>query len=261
VTIRFADFKMADDIQKKQLLLQLNAAQKVGTSSLLQELDMDPEKLGDEVRAEMSAQGETNELLMKAQAKAQGEALLVQTRYQARAQEIMAEEEVSAQAKQMAALETENSDQYAAAVAQEQAQRLQAEAQLQAMQMQLQEGGPMALMGGGAQPEEGAPAEEPQAEEMPAEEPQAEEMPAEEMPAEPAADQFSTPTAEQTLTIDPSRIASSYASRLQQMSPSDRALYSQHLRTNMPNLWGLMSEYMAPSASAPANGGISQQGL
>jgi ribosomal protein L33 len=261
VTIRFADFKMADDIQKKQLLLQLNAAQKVGTSSLLQELDMDPEKQGDEVRAEMSAQGETNELLMKAQAKAQGEALLVQTRYQARAQEIMAEEEVSAQAKQMAALETENSDQYAAAVAQEQAQRLQAEAQLQAMQMQLQEGGPMALMGGGAQPEEGAPAEEPQAEEMPAEEPQAEEMPAEEMPAEPAADQFSTPTAEQTLTIDPSRIASSYASRLQQMSPSDRALYSQHLRTNMPNLWGLMSEYMAPSASAPANGGISQQGL
>ncbi len=264
VSLRFADFKMADDIQKKQLLLQLNAGQKVGTPSLLQELDMDPEKQADEIASEMSKQGAINELLMKSQARAQGEALLVQTRYQARAQSIMAEEEIAAQSRQMKTLEIENADQYASTVAQEKAQRLQAEAQLQAMQMQLEQYGPMALMGGGAPQEEGAPAEEQPAEEAPPEEEQQmqEEAPAEEAPVQGEEDQFSTPTGEQTLTIDPSRIASSYASRLQRMSPSDRSLYSQHLQTNMPNLWGLMSEYMTPSVGAdPSAGPGSNQGL
>ncbi len=262
VAIRFADFKMADDIQNKQLLLQLNAAQKVGTSSLLQEMGMDPDKQHDEVSSEMDRQGETNEMLMKAQARAQGEALLVQTRYQAQAQAIMAEEEISAQARQMKTLEVENADQFAATVAQERATRIQAEAQLEALKMQIAQYGPMAVMGGGAPPEEeGAPGEgedpaqaeaEAQAQAQDQEAQAQDQGEAEQAQAGPEA--FSTPTGQQTLTIDPSRIAASYASRLQQMNPSDRALYSQNLQTNMPNLWSLMSEYMTPNAAPPQQG-------
>ena len=267
VAVRFADFKMADDIQNKQLLLQLNAAQKVGTSSLLQELGMDPDKQHDEVTSEMDKQGQTNEALMKAQARAQGEALLVQTRYQAAAQAIMAEEEISAQARQMKTLEVENADQFATTVAQERSARIQAEAQLEALKMQIQQHGPMAVMGGGAAPEEAAPEEAAPGEEAaPAEQQQEqqqdpqqqEQMQQEQQPAQQeqqaGPEPFSTPTAQSTLTIDPSRIAASYASRLQQMSPTDRALYSQNLQTNMPNLWNLMSEYMTPNVAPTSQG-------
>lgn len=257
VTVRFADFKMADDIQQKQLLLQLNAANKAGTASMLQEIGLDPDKQADEVAAEMARQAEVNELLMKSQAKAQGEALLVQTRYQAKAQAIMAEEQISAEARQKKTLEVENSDQFATLVAQERMGRLQAEAQLEALQMQIQQYGPAAAMGAGAPP--GAAGAGPMAEEQAA--PEEEQQAEPEQGGAPEEEAFSTPTAQQTLTIDPSRIAASYAARLQSMSPQDRSLYSQNLMTNMPNLWSLMTEYMAPVADSGGSQGISMQGM
>lgn len=89
--IRFKPFKMADDIQRKAFLFQLNKANKVSDTTLLQDSDLDQEKedgiMERETVGRMSAtrkqqlaqaelQGEQQAIMMKAQVKAQQEAQL-----------------------------------------------------------------------------------------------------------------------------------------------------------------------------------------
>jgi len=270
VAVRFSDFKMADDIQKKQLVMALNASQKVSTKSLHEELGFDSAKMMEEVRSEMSDQAEVNKRLMKDQARAQGESLLIQTMYQGRSQKVMAEQQVYAQEHQKTLLKSVNPQQHRALLAQDQASEMQAMMQLQQLEMQMQqmqqgvppggmppEGQPMPPEGQPMPPGQGMPPEgaemAPEGQGAPPEEQgmaPGQEAPPEgsEGPVPMDQQEFSTPGGEGTLTIDPQGTASQWAARLRSMAPTDRVLYEQHIQATMPHMWQMMSPYLIEGA-------------
>lgn len=87
--IHFKRFKMADDLQRLQLVFQLNQAQKVSDTTLLDEFDLDVAQEELYKAAEMGKQMENQRKQMMASAQLQGETLLVQTRFQILAQKQM----------------------------------------------------------------------------------------------------------------------------------------------------------------------------
>ncbi len=87
--IHFKRFKMADDLQRLQLTFQVNQAQKVSDTTLLDEMDLDIVQEEKHKAAEMSKQMDNQRKQVLAQAELQGESLLVQTRYQIQAQKLM----------------------------------------------------------------------------------------------------------------------------------------------------------------------------
>jgi hypothetical protein len=239
--VKFSDFKMADDIQRKQLIFQLNAANKISTRALHQEMGFDPDEMFKEIQDEMDKQGEIQRRMMVDQARSAGEAQLVQTRFQGKAQVISAEDQVKAQEAQKNALKVQNPSQYRALIAQEQAAELQAMMQLQQMQM----GGmppEQAQQGQEQPPQEQGQEQQYAEEEQPQEEEQGGSMYASQGQA------FATPGGEQSLTIDPNQQAASWAARLEQMAPQDRMLYERHIMTNMPNMWQMMAPYLSDGA-------------
>ena len=95
----FADFRMADDIQKNQQLIGLNAAGKVSDQTLLTELGYD---FNDEVKRrleEIHIQNFMQNLITQGQAKSQGEANLISMNYQDRMNEISQKGQQAAQEK------------------------------------------------------------------------------------------------------------------------------------------------------------------
>ena len=86
VKVKFARFKMADDLQRAMLYLQLNQAQKVSDRRLLDELDEDVDVETERMDSELKKQLQTQRKLQVASADVQGEALLRTSRYQAKAQ-------------------------------------------------------------------------------------------------------------------------------------------------------------------------------
>ena len=90
VSIRFKPFKMADDIQRKSFLFQLNQAGKVSDTSLLAEADYDQEEENKLILQEDKERLQVLKDQQIAQAEAQGEAQIVSMKYQAKAQQIMA---------------------------------------------------------------------------------------------------------------------------------------------------------------------------
>lgn len=97
--LRFADFRMADDIQRNQQLIGLNAQGKVSDQTLLTELGYNFE---DEVKKrleEVHIQNYMNDLITKGQARSQGEAMLIQQNFQSRMGEIAAQASQEAQKK------------------------------------------------------------------------------------------------------------------------------------------------------------------
>ena len=87
VTLGFTEFKMADDLQRKQLIIQLNAANKISDHTLLTELgfDYDEEQRG--IQRETEDRNRIQSLMMKAQTQSQGEAQIESAKYQARSQQ------------------------------------------------------------------------------------------------------------------------------------------------------------------------------
>jgi hypothetical protein len=279
VSLRFSDFKMADDIQKKQLVMQLNAAQKISTKTLYEELGFDPGKMVDEIKAELSEQAEMNEQMTKDQARAQGEALLIQTLYQGKSQGVMAEQQVYSQEKQKDLLSTVNPQQHRTITMQDQAAELQALMQLQQLEMQLQQ---MQMQDQTGMPPEGQPEQAPPGAEQMAPEGQqmapggqqmapegqgemmqqegqqmapggAEQSPTSEadrvamenqLPPTLEQQDFSTPGGQGTLSVNPQETAAQWAGRLKNMAPMDRQQYEMHIQTTMPNMWRMMAPYM-----------------
>ena len=89
---RFKPFKMADDIQRKAYLFQLNQANKVSDTTLLADVDLsqsEENKLMVEETKTRLAATKTQQIAM---AEIQGEAQMIMTRYQAKAQQAMAAE-------------------------------------------------------------------------------------------------------------------------------------------------------------------------
>jgi hypothetical protein len=134
--LKFTEFKMADDIQRKQLVMQLNAAQKISNKTLLTELGFDFEKEQETIRKEVDKMMELQEIQMKAQAKAQGEAQILSVKYQMQAQEAQAkaqqqmqeeqQQEMTPEQQQQAAMEQQQQGQAPAEQQQQQAPDVQA---------------------------------------------------------------------------------------------------------------------------------------
>jgi hypothetical protein len=99
--IRFADFRMADDIQRNQQLIGLNAQGKVSDQTLLTELGYDYEKEVQKRIEEIYVSGYLGEIQSKSGAKAQGEAGIVQSIYQNKIQEMQQAAQEAAQKKIM----------------------------------------------------------------------------------------------------------------------------------------------------------------
>lgn len=97
VKVKFKDFKMSDDAQSKQILLQLSEMGKVSDNKLLDAFGFDAESVREEVKQEvidMSKQQVTSSTI---QAKGQGEANMLLAKYQVRAEMAQAREQLELQ--------------------------------------------------------------------------------------------------------------------------------------------------------------------
>lgn len=95
--IRFADFRMADDIQRNQQLIGLNAQRKISDQTLLTELGYDYESETKKLIEEQHVQNYIMDLQSKSGARSQGEASLIQFNYQQTLQELSEKAQVAAQ--------------------------------------------------------------------------------------------------------------------------------------------------------------------
>jgi len=86
--IKFADFRMADDVQKNQQLIGLNAQYKVSDQTMLTELGYDYDQEVKKMVEEAYLQNYLNDLRSKGAAKSQGEAGIIQFNYQQKVQEL-----------------------------------------------------------------------------------------------------------------------------------------------------------------------------
>jgi hypothetical protein len=87
--IRFKPFKMADDIQRKAYLFQLNQAQKVSDSTLLADADLDQTQEDEIMLKETEKRLEASKKQQLAMAEIQGEAQVTMAKAQAKAQQVM----------------------------------------------------------------------------------------------------------------------------------------------------------------------------
>lgn len=90
VSAHMRTFKMADDIQAKQILISLNAAKKLSDKSLLSEFDKDALEERRMIEQELRQNLEITKLEQLMGAAMMGEAQKVQTKYQIEAQEMQA---------------------------------------------------------------------------------------------------------------------------------------------------------------------------
>lgn len=90
VNIRFKPFKMADDIQRKAFLFQLNQAGKISDTTLLADVDLDAQEENDIMRRETDDRIEAMRKQQIAQAEIQGEQQEIMMKYQMKAQQAAA---------------------------------------------------------------------------------------------------------------------------------------------------------------------------
>jgi hypothetical protein len=102
VSVHLKAFKMADDMQAKQLLLSLNQLQKLSDKTLLAEFDKDALDELKLVEQELRRRLEVQKLQQLYQAQMDGEAQKVQTKYQIESQDAMARAQMKLQQEQMA---------------------------------------------------------------------------------------------------------------------------------------------------------------
>lgn len=93
VPCHYKRFKMADDLQRSALYLQMNQAGKLSDKSMLEDMDWDAVKEAEIIAVEQKRVLENQRTQALAQAGIQGEAQLVQIKYQTRAQKIMMEQQ------------------------------------------------------------------------------------------------------------------------------------------------------------------------
>lgn len=87
-SMRFADFRMADDVQRNQQLIGLNAQGKVSDQTMLTELGYDYDQEVKKRIEEVFVANYLNDLVAKGGAKSQGEASIIQYNYQSKVQEL-----------------------------------------------------------------------------------------------------------------------------------------------------------------------------
>jgi hypothetical protein len=93
IDVRFKAFKMADDLQRKAYLFQMNQAKLISDTTLLQESDFNPEEEDALLKGEVKRRMSSIEEQQLAEAEIQGKMGVVQAKYQAEAQKVMAQEQ------------------------------------------------------------------------------------------------------------------------------------------------------------------------
>ena len=96
---KFSDFRMADDVQRNQQLIGLNAQLKVSDQTLLTELGYNYDQEVKKMIEEVYVQNYLNDIRGKSQAKTQGETMLIQQQYQDKIQKMVAEAQAGAQSR------------------------------------------------------------------------------------------------------------------------------------------------------------------
>jgi len=96
--IRFKPFKMADDIQRKAYLFQLNQAQKISDTTLLADADLNMEEEDEIMVHETDKRLESTKKQQLAMAQIQGESQVIMMKMQAKAQEAMQAAQMGPQA-------------------------------------------------------------------------------------------------------------------------------------------------------------------
>lgn len=86
--VRFKPFKMADDLQRKAYLFQLNQANKISDTTLLNDSDLNQEDENEIMVRETAKRHEAMELQQMAMAEIQGESQVTMAKYQAKAQQV-----------------------------------------------------------------------------------------------------------------------------------------------------------------------------
>lgn len=87
--MRFKRFKMADDLQRSALNFQLNQAQKISDTTLLDDMDYDLQQEEKYKKAELHKQLDNQRTMQIANANLQGELQVIQARYGVMAQKVM----------------------------------------------------------------------------------------------------------------------------------------------------------------------------
>lgn len=80
-SVRFSDFKMADDMQKLQMMINMAQSKKLSWENVLKEMGKDPKIENEKIELENQFEARLNEHQMIAQAEAQSKAQKVQQRY------------------------------------------------------------------------------------------------------------------------------------------------------------------------------------
>lgn len=90
--VRFKPFKMADDIQRKAYLFQLNQAQKISDTTLLADADLNQSDEDEIMVREIDKRLQSTRKQQVAMAEVQGEAQLIMMKYQSKAQQAQMQE-------------------------------------------------------------------------------------------------------------------------------------------------------------------------
>lgn len=93
VDVRFKPFKMADDLQRKAFLFQLNQAKLISDTTMLQDSDFNPEEEDELLRKEVKRRLKGVEEQQLAEAAIGGKAQVEQAKWQAKSQMVMAREQ------------------------------------------------------------------------------------------------------------------------------------------------------------------------
>ncbi len=84
--VRMADLKMADDIQRQQILMNLEATERISRSSLLDEFDIDFQREGEKILGEADMKAKLMIAAALSNARASGTAAMVQNDFMMRSQ-------------------------------------------------------------------------------------------------------------------------------------------------------------------------------
>jgi hypothetical protein len=102
--IRFSDFRMADDVQRNQQVIGLNAQGKLSDETMLTELGFDWDQETQKMILEAQIKNYLMDIQVKGNAKSQGEAQIIQYNYQKKINDLAAPEMLAQQQQQAAML-------------------------------------------------------------------------------------------------------------------------------------------------------------
>lgn len=98
VEVRFQKFRMADDINSRQLALEMAVRNKISDATLLDEFGLQYDEEQDALKKTRISSLDEQIKQLKAEAEAQGQAMIIQAIYQTRARVAAAQEEIKIQA-------------------------------------------------------------------------------------------------------------------------------------------------------------------